>query len=50
MFIKLFVDIIQAYYKPMKQNPDCRLISMFNFDDGEDLETTIIRTLINGKK
>ena len=47
--IGILLYVIQAYYKPIKENADCRLINMFNFDKGEDLETTLIRTLISGK-
>ena len=44
----ILIEIIQAYYKPIKENKDRQLINMFSFDNGEDLETSIIRTLING--
>lgn len=46
--IGILLEIIQAYYKPIKENSNCQLINMFNFEKGEDLETTIIRSLING--
>jgi hypothetical protein len=46
--IGMLLEIIKAYYKPIKENSNCQLINMFNFEKGEDLETAIIRTLING--
>ncbi len=46
--IGMLLEIIKAYYKPIKENSNCQLINMFNFEKEEDLETAIIRTLING--
>ena len=46
--IEMLLEIIKASYKPIRENSNCQLINMFNFEKGEDLETTIIRTLING--
>ena len=48
MYIGIISSIIQAYHKNMKENKNCQLINMFRFDQGEDLETSLIRTLFNG--
>lgn len=40
-------NILKIYLK--SNSRDIQLINVFNFDKGEDLETTIIRTLLNCK-
>lgn len=41
-------SILKIYLE--SNNRDIQLINVFNFDKGEDLETTIIRTLLNCNK
>ncbi len=48
MYLEIFLNIIQAYHKQIKESKNCQLINMFHFDKGEDLETSLIRTLFNG--
>ena len=48
MYLEIFLNIIQAYHKQMKESKNCQLINTFHFDKGEDLETSLIRTLFNG--
>jgi hypothetical protein len=47
IYLKTTLEIIQEYYKTQKENSTCSLINMFKFDQEKDLETSIIRCLIN---
>ena len=49
IYLKTTLEILQEYYKTQKENSTCSLINMFNFENEKDLETSIIRCLINCK-